>query len=82
MTLVDGRTLAWSEQGPPDGTSILFHPSVGATGELGLPTTVLDRLGICLVAIERPGLGRSTPAPGRTLADWPTDVCAVIEARS
>ncbi|MFY3746362.1 alpha/beta fold hydrolase [Anaeromyxobacter sp. PSR-1] len=34
-----------------------------------------------LVALDRPGLGRSDPDPGRTLRDWARDVGEVVAAR-
>lgn len=64
-----------------DGTSVLFHPGAGSTGALGLWDDVLERLAVCLVTIERPGLGRSDADPARTLASWPDDVHALCEAR-
>jgi pimeloyl-ACP methyl ester carboxylesterase len=41
----------------------------------------LDRLGVevRVLAIDRPGIGRSTFQPGRSLLDWPTDVAAVAD---
>ncbi|HEY4055500.1 MAG TPA: alpha/beta hydrolase, partial [Kofleriaceae bacterium] len=40
-------------------------------------TDALDRLGTRLIAIDRPGLGRSDPAPERTLLDGAADVRAI-----
>ncbi len=37
-------------------------------------------LGIRLVAPDRPAAGRSTPAPKRTIADWPADHAALLDA--
>ncbi len=65
-----GRRLAWAEWGPADGAPVLFSP--GAATELlarGSPGGALERLGVRLIAVDRPGLGGSDPAPGRTLLD-------------
>jgi pimeloyl-ACP methyl ester carboxylesterase len=32
------------------------------------------------LALDRPGIGRSTPHPGRRLLDWPCDVAAFADA--
>jgi pimeloyl-ACP methyl ester carboxylesterase len=76
--LPDGRTLAWSEWGPPDGATVLFCTGAGMSGSLGFGADALPELGVRLVGLDRPGLGRSSPDPGRTLATWADDVAAVF----
>ncbi|MBV8757165.1 MAG: alpha/beta hydrolase, partial [Deltaproteobacteria bacterium] len=44
---------------------------------LGFAAGAVDRLGVRLIAVDRPGLGRSDPAPGRTLLDFATDIRAL-----
>lgn len=75
-TLPDGRRLGWAEWGPHDGRPVLFCPGAGTSRTLGFGAGTVDRLGIRLVSLDRPGLGASDPSPGRTLADWPRDVRA------
>lgn len=72
--LRDGRRLAWAEWGPADGTPVVFCGGAGWGRWLGFGSDVLTELGVRLVAVERPGLGDSTPAPGRTLLDWADDI--------
>ncbi|MFD2350044.1 alpha/beta fold hydrolase [Nonomuraea ferruginea] len=55
---------------------MLFCPGAGTSRTLGFGAGTVDRLGIRLVSLDRPGLGASDPSPGRTLADWPRDVRA------
>lgn len=54
------------------------------TPNLGAPPEPLfaaaDRLGVRWVAFDRPGYGRSTPAPGRTAASVAADLAAVADA--
>jgi pimeloyl-ACP methyl ester carboxylesterase len=76
MRLADGRLLAWSEWGPPDGLPVLFCPGAGMSGALGFAAHVLPELGVRLLAIDRPGLGHSDPHPGKTLASWVADTQA------
>jgi pimeloyl-ACP methyl ester carboxylesterase len=40
---------------------------------------MLRRLGIRLIAIDRPGVGLSSFQPNRRLSDWPADVDALAD---
>lgn len=80
-TLPDGRALAWAEWGPAQGTPVLVCPGAATSRSLGLGGDVVEQLGIRLVSVDRPGLGASDPAPGRTLADWVQDVRDLAAAR-
>jgi pimeloyl-ACP methyl ester carboxylesterase len=81
VTLHDGRTLAYTDRGPRDGTPFLyFHGFQGSRLEYmpGLEET-LTRLRIRLIAPDRPGIGLSTPARDRTVAGWANDVHQLTE---
>lgn len=74
------RRLAYCKFGPRRGLPVfLFH----GWGECRLTVPpdhhVLNRVGIRLVTIDRPGVGRSDPQPGRRLLDWPPNVAAVAD---
>ncbi|GAA0239009.1 alpha/beta hydrolase [Cryptosporangium japonicum] len=73
----DGRTLAWSEWGPADGRPVLLFPGAATSRWLGLAEGVPDALRVRLISVDRPGLGASDPAPGRSLLDWADDVRAL-----
>lgn len=77
ITVAPARNLAWSEWGPADGTPVLFSPGAATSGSLGFATDAVDRLGVRLIAIDRPGLGRSDPMPARTLLDTAADLRAL-----
>ncbi|WP_214401589.1 alpha/beta fold hydrolase [Pseudonocardia lacus] len=77
-TLPDGRVLAWTSWGPETGRTVLYCPGAGSSGSLGFGTDDLHDLGVRLVGIDRPGLGRSSPRPGRTLTDWCDDVAHLV----
>ncbi len=72
--LPDGRRLGWAQWGPEDGAPVLFFSGAAMGRSLGFGADAVDRHGVRLIAIERPGLGASDPEPGRTLTDWPRDV--------
>ena len=79
-TLSDGRRLGWAEWGPPDGAPVLFFGGAAMGRSLGFGADVLLRLGVRLIAVERPGLGHSDPDPTRTLDSWPRDVAELQAA--
>jgi pimeloyl-ACP methyl ester carboxylesterase len=76
----DGRTLSVVEAGVGGGPVVVAHhgtPSSG--GFFGMELEGAARLGLRLVAYDRPGYGGSTPDPGRTVADAPADVAAILD---
>ncbi|EHR59010.1 alpha/beta fold hydrolase [Saccharomonospora cyanea] len=79
--LADGRTLGWSEWGPVDGRPVLLCPGAATSRRLGFGTELVHPLGVRLVSVDRPGLGVSTPAPERTIADFAVDVEQLAEGR-
>ncbi|MFE6357738.1 alpha/beta fold hydrolase [Streptomyces rochei] len=79
--LPDGRLLGWAEWGPPDGVPVLFCPGAATSRRLGFGAGVVEALGVRLVSVDRPGLGASTPHPGRTFADFAADMRALCDLR-
>ena len=81
VTLADGRALGYREYGDPHG-----HPVVNCHGGLlcGLDVApfheTATELGVRIVSPDRPGLGNSDPAPGRTTGDWARDVATLLDA--
>ncbi|MFE8603801.1 alpha/beta fold hydrolase [Archangium violaceum] len=78
LRLNDGRSLAWSEWGPAHGLPVLFCTGAAMSGSLGFGADVLAELGLRLLAIDRPGLGASTPHPEKTFASWVDDVRQLV----
>ncbi|MER7009817.1 alpha/beta hydrolase [Saccharopolyspora sp. NPDC000359] len=75
--LPDGRDLAWAEWGPEDGTPVLLCPGAATSRRLGFGTGAVDALGIRLISVDRPGVGASDPAPGRTLDSFAADIAGL-----
>lgn len=74
------RRLAYAEYGDPDGVPVvLLHGTPGSRLVGGLFDTDARRRGVRLLAPDRPGYGRSSPWPDRTLADTGTLVAAVLD---
>ncbi|GAA3850696.1 alpha/beta fold hydrolase [Streptomyces sedi] len=79
--LPDGRTLGWAEWGPEDGVPVLLCPGAATSRRLGFGPQAVEALGVRLVSADRPGLGASSPAPGRTFADFAEDMRRLSEER-
>lgn len=83
LRLSDGRLLGYAELGDPGGTPLIFfHGMPGSRLGARLGDAAAKRLGVRLVAPDRPGYGLSDFQPGRTLLDWPDDVVELADALS
>lgn len=72
--LPSGACIAAEEFGDPQGPPVFyFHGWPASRLEAGL----IGALPVRLLALDRPGYGRSSSQPGRTLLDWPRDVAFV-----
>lgn len=75
LTLRDGRVLTYDEYGDPDGTPVIFCHGFGDSRLIRNPDDELTAsLGLRIVAADQPGVGGSSPHPGRTMADWGPDM--------
>lgn len=80
IPLADGRVLACLALGDPHGAPVLyFHGYPGSRLEAGLAKATAKRLGLRLLALDRPGFGGSSFLPGRTLGSWATDVTELAD---
>lgn len=83
VTLPDGRLVSYAECGDPSGRPVLhLHGSPSSRLEIALPGVdgAAARLGIRLIAPDRPGMGLSDPKPRRSILDYPVDVVGIAEA--
>jgi pimeloyl-ACP methyl ester carboxylesterase len=75
-----GRRLSVAGFGDPRGTPVLFlHGWPGSRLQAGVLEASALRHGAWILAPDRPGLGRSDPAPGRTISGFCADVRAVLD---
>jgi pimeloyl-ACP methyl ester carboxylesterase len=83
VQLPDDRLLDMRVSGPPDGLPLVFHHG---TPGAATPIRALERAaharGLRLVTTSRPGYGRSTRQPDRTVVDVVDDTDAVLAALS
>ncbi len=80
VTLPDGRTLAYTTIGAPDGRAVCYqHGAPGGRLELVGLDDAFTREGVRVVTADRPGYGGSTPFARRTTAAWAHDVTALAD---
>src|SRR5215469_13186563 len=81
VQLPDGRRLDVNISGPPDGLPLVYHHGTPAAVP---PIRALERAvharGLRLVTTSRPGCGRSTRQPGRSVVDVVADTDALLAA--
>lgn len=76
VRLCDGRWLSYREYGNnTDGPPVFyFHGTPGSRLELALCDAETCKVGTRVIAVDRPGLGRSSYDGNRRITDWPCDV--------
>jgi pimeloyl-ACP methyl ester carboxylesterase len=80
LDLADGRVLDLWTSGPEDGLPLLFHFGTPGSGRpFRAFQRAADAAGLRLVSYSRPGYGRSSRRPGRTVADVADDMAAVLD---
>ena len=68
---VDGRRICYQLFGDPRGFPMLYcHGFPASRLEARLAHAAGQVLGVCLIAADRPGFGRSDFQPGRQMRDW------------
>lgn len=81
--LPDGRVLAYAEYGDHAGTPLFFfHGGNDSRLEAAILHETAVRMGIRVIAPDRPGYGRSDFQPNRTFLDWPDDVAQLADVLS
>ncbi len=78
LHLPDGRVLSYMQFGAPEGLPVFgFHGTPGSRFMFRLADEPARRMGVRIIAPERPGFGVSTFQRNRTLSDWACDVMAL-----
>jgi pimeloyl-ACP methyl ester carboxylesterase len=79
--LEGGRRLGFAEYGSPTGRAVFwFHGTPGGSRQIAPSARrAAERLAIRLIALERPGIGSSTPHAYATIGAWADDVGEVAD---
>ncbi|HLJ66933.1 MAG TPA: alpha/beta hydrolase [Chloroflexota bacterium] len=81
VRLRDGRRLCFGEFGDPAGVPLFFfHGGGDSRVQRHHDDTIAGSLGIRLITVDRPGVGRSDIQRRRRLVDWPDDVTQLAAA--
>ncbi|MEM8945854.1 MAG: alpha/beta hydrolase [Planctomycetota bacterium] len=82
VRLPSGRCLSYRDYGENLGAPLLlyFHGTPGSRLELGLCDREACDSGFRVIAVDRPGMGRSTYHSNRRITDWPCDIEALAAA--
>jgi pimeloyl-ACP methyl ester carboxylesterase len=76
-----GRWLAYTDIGEPGWPCVFFfHGAPSSRLRLAYLEQQFLAERVRVVSPDRPGYGRSSPQPGRSMADWSSDVAALADA--
>ncbi|MDA8389259.1 MAG: alpha/beta hydrolase [Gammaproteobacteria bacterium] len=73
FVLADGRRVGCTEYGTQGPVILYCHGFPGSRQEAQLLAPALKAQAVRLLAVDRPGYGRSDPSPGRTIPSWVGD---------
>ena len=80
LRLRNGRIVGFLQVGKADGPVVFhFHGHGSSRLEALLVSEQAVSLGVRLIALDRPGIGRSSANEGYRLLDWPDDVSEVAD---
>ncbi len=80
VTTADGRIVRTAAAGPRDGRAVIWHHGNPGSRIQPLAEDELAAAGVRLITYDRPGGGRSSPRPGRIVADGAEDIAAIADA--
>lgn len=81
--LPDGRLLSYDAIGDSEGAPVIFFHGVPGSRRywsFAGPDDVAAERGVRLISPDRPGIGRSSPAPRRSILDFADDVERLADA--
>ena len=80
LNLPDGRMLGYAQYGLQTGRPVLYlHGLPGSRMEAASWDAMAAKVGLRIIATDRPGFGWSSPHPNRTLLDHAHDVKCLTE---
>jgi pimeloyl-ACP methyl ester carboxylesterase len=82
IRLASGRRLSYSIAGPAYGTPVIYcHGAIGTPVDRAVNLEALTaELDVRQIAVNRPGIGASDGAPGRSVLDFAADIRELADA--
>lgn len=81
IELNDGRHLSYAIYGDTSGSPVFyFHGGQESRLSAAFMHETAIQLGVKIIAPDRPGIGKSSPHPGRSFVDWADDVRQLADA--
>lgn len=81
LRLADGRLVGYAEYGDPHGPPVIaLHGTPGARVMFRPADAPARRMGVRVIAPDRPGCGLSSPLRGRTVAGYAGDIAKLADA--
>ena len=78
--LNNGQCLSYAIYGDAYGAPVYYmHGLYGSRIEAMLAADAADRCNTQLIAVDRPGVGTSSPEPGLTLKSWAATICELAD---
>lgn len=78
--LNDGRRLGFAEYGDPTGKAVFMMHDLPGTRLYRHPDdSIINKLGIRLIGVDRPGIGLSTRKPNRSLLAFADDIALLAQ---
>ena len=79
VTSIDGRDVSFRLFGPSTGSPVVLHTGTPGTSMLApQQVSAVERCGVRLLVIDRPGYGASTRQPGRRVVDVVGNVSRIV----
>ncbi|MFT7141279.1 MAG: pimeloyl-ACP methyl ester carboxylesterase [Candidatus Azotimanducaceae bacterium] len=76
----DGRAISFADFGKPGDIAVLCcHGGPGSRMEMKASAEEANSAGFRLIGVDRPGYGKSTALPGRSISDWTKDALAIAD---
>lgn len=80
LKLADGRSLSYDTFGDPGGTPVIFSHGFSESHVIRNPDDALTAsLGVRWIAADQPGVGGSSPKPGRKIVEWGADMAQLAD---
>lgn len=79
INLSGDRALAWSEWGDADGRPVILCQGAGMASAIPFGEQTAKDLGLRVLSVDRPGLGKSGADPEKSFESWVEDIKDLLD---